>query len=148
MTTVRLLRALFAEIAHEAEVNREFAERLGLIIGPDIRVPRRPKHAQESPDRTRPHRRNPGALDPFKIFGERGGEGLRGSLRELNLEQLKDIVAEHGMDQAKLAMKWRTTDRLIDLIATTVRERARKGDAFRERTMPRDLYTQSGSDDR
>jgi len=52
----------------------------------------------------------------------------------LNIEQLKDMVAEHGMDQAKLAMKWRTSDRLVDLIASTVAARARKGDAFRSQS--------------
>ena len=38
--------------------------------------------------------------------------------RRLDVDQLKDVVAQHQMDRAKLAMKWRTPERLIDLIVT------------------------------
>ena len=50
---------------------------------------------------------------------------------ELDTEQLKDIVAEHGMDTAKLAMKWKSSERLIEFIVSTVEARADKGRAFR-----------------
>ena len=58
-------------------------------------------------------------------------EDLARRLDELTIEELKDIVAENGMDRAKLAMKWKTKDRLISLIVTTVKNRALKGDEFR-----------------
>jgi len=52
----------------------------------------------------------------------------------LNIEELKDIVAEQGMDRSKLARKWKNKERLINLIVTAVESRMRKGDAFR--TLP------------
>ena len=55
----------------------------------------------------------------------------RACLGELSLDQLKDVVAEHGMDPSRLAIRWKTPARLIDLIATTVRDGAEKGDVFR-----------------
>ena len=79
----------------------------------------------------RPHRRAPGVVDPFAVFADGGEEGVRRSLSQLSIEQLKDVVAEHGMDRSKLAMKWKTSDRFIDLILETVATRSRKGDAFR-----------------
>lgn len=79
----------------------------------------------------RPHRRAPGMIDPFAVFADAGEDGVRRSLSELSIEQLKDIVAEHGMDRSKLAMKWKTSERFIELILETVASRSRKGDAFR-----------------
>lgn len=75
-------------------------------------------------------RRARSVLDPFAIHAE-GEDVLRARLRELDIEKLKDIIAEHGMDTARLAMKWKSKERLLDLIATTVQARSRKGDAFR-----------------
>ena len=79
----------------------------------------------------RSHRRAPGVVDPFAVFSDAGEEGVRRSLSQLSIEQLKDIVAQHGMDRSKLAMKWRTSGRFVDLILETVAARSRKGDAFR-----------------
>lgn len=75
-------------------------------------------------------RRARSLLDPFTIHAQ-GEDVLKARLLELDAERLKDIIAEHGMDTAKLAMKWKSKDRLVDLIVTTVRTRRTKGDAFR-----------------
>ena len=42
----------------------------------------------------RPHRRAPGVVDPFAVFADGGEEGVRRSLSQLWIEQLKDVVAE------------------------------------------------------
>jgi hypothetical protein len=49
----------------------------------------------------------------------------------LDLEQLRDVVAEYRMDPNKLVMKWKDRERVIEHIATTAASRGRKGDAFR-----------------
>ena len=120
MTLRTRLRALFAEIVKEAESNPESAERIAAIIEPG-----------DTPRPKKSHRRAPGVFDPFEVF-EQGEDALRSRLEELEIEQLKDIVAEHGMDRSKLAMKWKTKDRFFDLIVTTVANRSRKGHAFRD----------------
>jgi hypothetical protein len=46
-------------------------------------------------------RRSPAALDPVSGYRE-GEEALRNRLRDLSLEQLRDIIAEYGMAPDKL----------------------------------------------
>jgi hypothetical protein len=57
---------------------------------------------------------------------------LRTALGKLDIEQLRDVVAEYGMDTGKLVIKWRTADRIIDRIVEVARQRAHKGSAFRD----------------
>lgn len=119
--TVVRLRAVFLEILDEAEANPTFARNLERALsGLGAQAKREPRRGA---------RRASGVIDPFAVYSE-GESALRGSLGRLDIEQLKDIIAEHGMDQSKLAMKWKSTDRLIDFIVTTVSARARKGRAF------------------
>ena len=51
---------------------------------------------------------------------------------ELRKVIIKDIIAEYGMDQSKLAMKWKDKDRLIKHIIETSERRVTKGNAFRD----------------
>ncbi|GAA3459519.1 hypothetical protein GCM10018963_15320 [Saccharothrix longispora] len=81
--------------------------------------------------RARSNRRTPGPWDPFAVFNEVGADGLRERLLELDLEQLRDIIAEHGMDADKLAMKWKDTSRVAERIVERVMSRSEKGSAFR-----------------
>ena len=86
----------------------------------------------EAKPRKRSRRRAPGVFDPFEVFAQEGSEGLRIRLQALDLERLRDIVAEHGMDSDRLAMRWKATDRVIGRIIERVEARAAKGSAFRE----------------
>ncbi|HEX8391826.1 MAG TPA: hypothetical protein VF665_05640 [Longimicrobium sp.] len=135
------LRRLFDAIVTEAEHNPAFAARLqqALVsisaplasaapVPPPAAASAAPRPA--AAPKKRAGRRAAGVLDPFAVDQE--GQGvLRARLAALSLEELKDIVAEHGMDPSKLAMKWKKPERLVDLIATTVSDRLHKGDAFR-----------------
>jgi hypothetical protein len=56
---------------------------------------------------------------------------LRNRLGSLDLEQLRDILAEHRLDHDRLAMKWKDPARVIDRIVERVAARASKGSAFR-----------------
>jgi hypothetical protein len=120
------LRALMSAIESEAERNPEFATALGQALGIGAS-----KEASSRPSARKTRRRNKGAFDPMDVLRDEGENGLRGQLASLDIEQLKDIVAENGMDQRKLAMKWKTPDRLIDLIVTTAQSRVVRGDVFR-----------------
>ncbi len=119
----RQLAAIFTAVAAEAAQRGPFAKALERALAP----------APDSRERTaasRPHRRNPGVLNPFAVY-ERGEAELRHALAALSVEQLKDVIAEHAMDRDKLAMKWKTPERLIDRIVETVKVRTQKGDVFR-----------------
>ncbi|GAB6987873.1 hypothetical protein [Nocardioides pyridinolyticus] len=116
------LSKLVLAVADEATRTPRFANALTAAI-----VAKEPGDKQ--PKRT--GRRSPGVLDPFAVYGDRGESGLRERLTELDLEQLRDIVAEHGMDHDRLAMKWKDPNRVIDRIIDKVAARAAKGSAFR-----------------
>jgi hypothetical protein len=118
----RRLRALLAVVIDEARAKPDFAARLEAALGGPEVPPGQP--------RKRRNRRDRAVLDPYALYRD-GEPVLRSRLDELSVEQLKDIVAEHGMDGAKLALKWKSADRLIELIVVSVASRSRKGDVFR-----------------
>ena len=114
--------ALFiTAVAKEAKARKAFSRDLLEALSPQ---------ESDSPTSKRPHRRRPGPVNPFKLY-ESGEDELRRRLSELNVEQLKDIIAEHAMDRDKLAMKWKTPERLVERIVETVKSRVAKGEAFR-----------------
>ena len=117
MTGVTRLEAVFREVVAEAQRNADFAARLDRAL------------ATEPPRRTS-RRRARGRLDPFDVLAS-GEDTLRLRLTELSVEELKDVVAEHGMDHTRLAMRWRRPERLIELIVSETKARLTKGDAFR-----------------
>ena len=75
-------------------------------------------------------RRQPAAIDVFAAYAENGEPELRNALAPLTVEQLKDVIAQHRMDRSQLAMKWRTPERLTELIVAQTISRAHKGEAF------------------
>ena len=126
MTLKRRLKKVFDEILIEVESNPSFAERILLALDKPAT-----NFKQISDSEKKRHRRTAAVLDPISILEIEGEDFLRSSLIALDIEQLKDIVAEYGMDQAKLVMKWNATERIIDHIVSTAISRSKKGDAFR-----------------
>lgn len=117
------LERLFTVIATEASRSPRFARDLTqAILEETVVSPRSP---------SRSNRRAPGPFDPFVIFAGGGSDALRTRLDQLSLEQLRDIVAEHGMDTDRLAMRWKDRERVIGRILERVEARSAKGSAFR-----------------
>ena len=125
MAIRKVLRDLAIAVADEAAQNPQFARRLGEILEPTSSQTRRRASARRPA-----HRRAPAVLDPVAVVRD-GEDALRSQLASLDLERLRDIVAEHGMDQGRLVMRWKTPARIIDKIVEISLGRARKGDAFR-----------------
>ena len=128
-----ILRDFVKVVSDEAERNPEFAERLRIVFEPNTERPNKRRSAASATGSkgTRPaNRRPPAVLDPVELAAQ-GEESLRAELAALTLAQLKDIVADYGMDRDKLVMKWRTTNRVIGRIVEVSISRAQKGDAFR-----------------
>lgn len=130
-TAKKRLAALFRVVTDEADANPSFAAKLGVALGSPVE----PDHARNdgagSAEVRRSNRRAKSILEPFRLLAVSEAH-LRAELQKLNIEQLKDIVAEYGMDTSRLALKWKSCDRLVDFIVTTVAQRQRKGDVFRE----------------
>lgn len=117
-----MLSTIVKAVADEATRTPRFANALAAPLHPRRSGP---------PSVKRSARRKPGVIDPFAVYNDAGEEGLRLRLSELDLEQLRDLIAEHGMDHDRLAMKWKDPRRVIDRIVEKVAARSAKGSAFR-----------------
>ena len=109
-------------VADEAHRTPRFSNALTQALLNGVPSDSRPK---------RTGRRAAGAINPFAIYAEGGEDLLRQQLSALTLEQLRDIIAEHGMDNDRLAMKWKSQDRVVERIVEKVSSRVAKGSAFR-----------------
>jgi hypothetical protein len=138
------LTTLAAIIANEAERNSGFRRRLEEALKPGqsglplLREPRRhDEQASEADSSRKGGRRTPAVLDPLDL-ARQSEEVLRRDLSALDIEQLKDVVAQYGMDPGKLVMKWKDATRIIDRIVELSMARSTKGDAFRADKPPSD----------
>jgi hypothetical protein len=120
------LNRVFGAIADEATRSPRFAKALADALIPAAVVPSASEGAAPAPSK-RSRRRAPGVLDPFAVYRDGHEAGLRAKLGELDVEQLKDIIAEHGMDHDRLAMRWKTPKKLIDRVVEKVVAGAAKG---------------------
>ncbi len=75
--------------------------------------------------------RQPGAFDPFVVYRESGSEGLTERLGALDLEQLRDIIAEQELDTRKETGRKRKVDFLVGWIVERVQASENKGSVFR-----------------
>ena len=127
MSTHDHLSQVFEVILEEVRTRPGFSERLAQALNADqAQEPSKP----EPRPRARNRRSQP-VLDPMQLYAA-GENCLRAGLANLSIEQLKDIIAEYGMDTRRLAMRWKQRARLEELIMTTVGERHAKGSAFRK----------------
>ena len=118
MTLRRRLDAFVRVVLDEAERNPEFAARIEDALGGDF-----------APRRTTRRARAPAAFDPVAAAHE-GEDDLRARLVELSADQLKDMIAEYGLDPTGRANRWRKPERLVELICDRAVERAQKGRSF------------------
>lgn len=135
MTLKKKLIALMREVIAEADANPAFRDRIAEALGGESRparsAGRTPRGPAAAPSRKRPgNRRTPAVIDPVQLARE-GEQALRDELAKLDFEQLRDVVADYGMDPGKLVMKWRDPERIVDRIVEVARGRAQKGSAFR-----------------
>jgi hypothetical protein len=127
MSLQKQLKSVFDELLAEVGRNDELRQRLADILGGSAE--------QTKASTRRSARRKPGLVDPMAVYREHP-EDLSRRLDGLSVEELKDIIAEHGMDRTTLARKWKEKDRLIELIVNAVKSRSQKGDAFRAAPSP------------
>lgn len=120
------LARIVTVVAREAARSPRLAKALDAALDPG-----HPSNAGAVGPAQRSHRRPPGVIDPFATYAETGEDGLRSRLSNLELEQLRDILAEHRLDHDRLAMKWKDPTRVIERIVERVAARASKGSAFR-----------------
>ena len=103
MTVKKKLNALLREVIAEAEANPAFQERLAKALGPDEKpvkaAPVERKRQAKPAEHKRPsNRRTPAVIDPVQLARNSESE-LREALAKLDIEQLRDVVADYGMDR-------------------------------------------------
>jgi hypothetical protein len=134
VTLKKKLAALLREVIAEADTNPAFRDRLARALASDVKPTKAAKASSResaTPQHKRPsNRRTPAVIDPVQLARD-GEPALRDALAGLDIEQLRDVVADYGMDPGKLVMKWRDAERVIDRIVEVARGRAQKGSAFR-----------------
>jgi hypothetical protein len=118
MNLKKTLDDLVRVVTDEAGRNPEFASRLEEALGIKAKPAKQPAARAAN-------RRAPAVLDPIELARE-GEVALRARLSDLSLEQLKDIVADYGMDAGKLVLKWKTPDRVIEKIVEVSLARGKK----------------------
>ena len=130
--TKALIRGIAEAIIDEASVNEEFSNKIEDILSGNAGELSgdRPKKKGKKGGRAA-NRRDPAVLDPIALITEDEAE-LVVKLQGLTDKELKDIIADYGMDPSKLAMKWKDKERLINHIIDASKRRAFKGDAFRD----------------
>jgi len=147
MKVRRTLKALAQLIADEAEHNPVFNQRLQNILGipceeakpassnqgDEVAAPATNASSSAATPKRPSNRRPPAVLDPIHL-ARQGEDVLRTELSRLDIEKLRDIVADYGMDTGKIVMKWRSTDRIIDRIVEVALLRSQKGSAFRDQS--------------
>ncbi|HEL4117127.1 TPA: hypothetical protein UM349_002386 [Stenotrophomonas maltophilia] len=136
MSLRNTLNRLIRVVIEEAERNPDFEAALTDAL--DSASSRRKSARAESPRQVDANeakrgknRRAPAVLDPVQVARD-SESGLRSALEKLSLDQLRDIVAEYGMDPGRLVMKWNTPERVIERIVEMSVARAHKGNAFRK----------------
>ncbi len=125
MNLRKTLTAFMKVISDEAERNVEFRSQLEASLGIE------PDQSSSAVIKRKGGRRTPAVIDPVDL-ARQSEFILRHQLASFDLEQLRDIVAQYGMDPGKLVMKWKDKDRIIDRIVDISMSRATKGDAFRK----------------
>ncbi|UOQ83408.1 hypothetical protein [Gracilibacillus salinarum] len=117
MSIDKKLEDLFQVIVQEAKDNQAFAKKLEKLFPTKPAAKKRRKRA-------------PALFNPVIVL-EEGEDQLQTRLETLDIYQLKDIIAEYGMDPSKLVMRWRKKEKIIHHIVETTAQRAKKGDVFR-----------------
>ena len=112
------LSKFFKVIQDEVRTNQEFAQKIEKIFS-DSEVTKNVRKRKAS------------VLNPESVLLEHGEDYLEYQLKLLELEELRDIISEFGMDPSKRAIKWKTKDKVIDHIIDVSRNRSSKGNAFR-----------------
>ena len=117
---IKNLQDIIAAVIEETNINNEFRQKIENIINPPGKKATKPRS-----------KRNKGLIDPYVAI-KQGRDSLSLKLGELTVEQLKDVISEHGLDATKNSMRWKKKERLIELIIQKSENRISMGEVFLE----------------
>jgi hypothetical protein len=137
VATSAAIGAFLRALAARAERDATFAQGVAEALAESgLQAPASGKRAP-SKARGRPARSDPSTaaahsavLDPFALLRSGGEDGLRTALAAIEVAALHGLVRTHRLDPARISARWTARERLVELIVTQVRARARHGQAF------------------
>lgn len=129
----QILARLKKAVMEEAKRNPEFeAALLGALTGLNPSPKTKTvsdKSASPVEKPRRKSRRSPALFDPVQSI-KNGEAFLREQLSGLNLEQLRDMIAEYGMDAGRRVIRWTKSERVVNYIVEISILRVTKGRTF------------------
>nr|WP_263327175.1 hypothetical protein [Neobacillus sp. Marseille-Q6967] len=78
-------------------------------------------------------------INIFDVFQNKGPEGLKVVLQALEVNDLKRIVVENGLDPAQKVRRWRVKEKIVNHIVEAVCKQMAKGGAFLKNNTAVDL---------
>ncbi|GAB7141360.1 hypothetical protein RsTz2092_13370 [Deferribacterales bacterium RsTz2092] len=114
-----LWKLISSYVENEIKSNSEFVHKIVAIIGDEAVKPKQKKLKPQLVAK----------IDPFVLL-EQGIDKLTETLATLDIKELKSVIATNGMDNSKLAMKWKKRDKLEKLIIEATQRRSSHGKAF------------------
>lgn len=147
------LAQLLEVILQEMKTNKDFAEKIRGIFNADEKSDQNSGKWSRTENRSlssnatannedasttsaipkkRSRKRNAALLNPETILEVQGEAVLLESLNQLEVDQLKDIVSEFGMDPGKKVMRWKKKEKILSHIVGVANNRIQKGKAFRK----------------
>ncbi len=115
-------------LASELETNKSLARRLSAPLIDYLNS--EDTKSEGSPIRKSHKPSIPEGFDPFKIYYEKGGVGLMASLQDMEINTLKSVLSEYGLDPSRSYSRWRKHERLSSLIVERVKALSNKGKVF------------------
>ena len=126
------LSRLTAIVIEESARNSDFASKIQFVFAePGSCISEDDTSNETSNIQRRRNRRDPAVLNPFDMIPNDETK-LVECLRSLTEKELKDIIAQFGLDPTNRSMQWRKKERLIQSILEATRRKTAKGNAFRD----------------
>lgn len=138
-TAGALLTKLFQVVAEEAARTPRFAKALAtaFTVAPSsdggeqvasVAAPKAP--ARKRAPAAKKVSRQPGVFDPFVVLNDEGEDALAAKLRELTIDQLRDIIAEQDIDTRRETGRKRSPEAITVWTVDRVKALASKGSVF------------------
>ena len=126
----KLLRQLADEIEN-GKVDIDFKELLNIVQKSNQDEILKQVKDKETIDEVVANENYPSITELFSIYSKSGQEELSKVLEKYEIEQLKKIVAENGLDPIKKVRRWKTKEKVMDFILNDISQRMSHGSAFR-----------------
>ncbi len=123
----KLIKEFYEVIIEESKKNKEFSNRLQKVLLDNVKTE---KNKGKTKGKKNLLSEKDILINPYELLLE-GKEVLVNKLKEVELQDLKNIVNYYSMDPSKSFKRWRKRERFINLILEVSALRTNKGNAFR-----------------